>query len=148
MSQSIHFRPVLVQAQVEKAKEEINEKKRQIRMLEQRIKTAVTSQPIANAFEMSQVQLWTEVFLVNLAKVTGIVRKSGGSSALNAVTSIIMTFMFARGDLEWGTTVRTRWFVIFWLLLTLLWNVIAANCNAFYSAQWENFWPWGMCVVS
>lgn len=43
-----------IQAQVEKAKEEINEKKRQIRMLEQRIKSAVTSQPIANAFEMSQ----------------------------------------------------------------------------------------------
>lgn len=42
---------------MEKAKEEINEKKRQIRMLEQRIKSAVTSQPIANAFEMSQVQL-------------------------------------------------------------------------------------------
>lgn len=40
---------------MEKAKEEINEKKRQIRMLEQRIKSAVTSQPIANAFEMSQV---------------------------------------------------------------------------------------------
>jgi hypothetical protein len=55
--QSIHFRPDLVQAQVEKAKEEINEKKRQIRMLEQRIKSAVTSQPTANAFEMSQVQL-------------------------------------------------------------------------------------------
>ncbi|XP_073389488.1 kinesin-like protein KIN-7C, mitochondrial [Physcomitrium patens] len=43
-----------LQAQVEKAKDEINEKKRQIRMLEQRIKSAVTSQPIANAFEMSQ----------------------------------------------------------------------------------------------
>lgn len=44
-----------MQAQVEKAKEEINEKKRQIRMLEQRIKSAVTSQPVANGFEMSQV---------------------------------------------------------------------------------------------
>ncbi|XP_024391200.1 kinesin-like protein KIN-7C, mitochondrial isoform X2 [Physcomitrium patens] len=43
-----------LQAQVEKAKEEINEKKRQIRMLEQRIKSAVTSQPMSNAFEMSQ----------------------------------------------------------------------------------------------
>lgn len=43
---------------MEKAKDEINEKKRQIRMLEQRIKSAVTSQPIANAFEMSQVIWW------------------------------------------------------------------------------------------
>jgi centromeric protein E len=44
-----------MQAQVEKSKEEINEKKRQIRMLEQRIKSVDTAQPSANAFELSQV---------------------------------------------------------------------------------------------
>lgn len=50
---------------MEKAKEEINEKKRQIRMLEQRIKSTDTVQPIANPFEMSQVCMLA--FLLNIA---------------------------------------------------------------------------------
>jgi hypothetical protein len=46
-----------VQVQIDKTKEEIQEKKRQMRLLEQRINSADIPQLIANPQEMSQVRV-------------------------------------------------------------------------------------------